>query len=152
MVHTWTAKATLRGGRAEIALPFDPEQAWGTKGRQDACGTIAGRPVRGKLEREADAWVFPLGPAWWRDAGLDPADGPDLVAILGPEGPLLEDLADDFRAAMDASPAAVATFYSIAPHYRKNVIRWVETARRPETRAARIVGAVAAWAAGEREP
>ncbi len=152
MEKSWMARATVRGGRAAIPLPFDPDTEWGAKQRQDACGTVAGRTVRGKLEREAEGWVFPLGPAWWRDAGLDPATAPELPATLRPEGPLLEELAPDLRAAMDASPEAVAMFYSIAPHYRKNVVRWIETARRPETRAARIVDGVAAWAAGRREP
>ncbi len=42
-------------------------------------------------------------------------------------------------------------FYEIAPHYRKNWLRWVTDAKRPETRAQRIPQMVDALAAGQRD-
>jgi hypothetical protein len=37
------------GGRAIIAVPFDPDQAWGTKAEHRVGGTIDGKRVRGTI-------------------------------------------------------------------------------------------------------
>ncbi len=141
----------LRGKQTEIPFPYNPHELWGTKTRQDVCGTIAGKAVRGPLDSGADGWSFPLGPSFWRDTGIDPSTLPELDIHLGPEGPLVEEQPDDIRGAIDASPPARDFFYSIAPHYRKNWLRWVTDARRDETRKARIVQMVDALAAGQRD-
>ena len=141
----------LRGKQTEIPFPFDPNELWGTKARQDVCGTIADFRVRGPLEHGADGWTFPLGPSFWRDTGIDPSTSPELDIHLGPEGPLVEEQDPDIREALEASHAARDFFYAIAPHYRKNWIRWVTDARREETRRSRIAQMVEALAAGRRD-
>lgn len=52
----------------------------------------------------------------------------------------VEDLVipDDLRAALDAVPAASAFFSAFAPSYQKGILWWVVSAKRPETRQARI--------------
>ena len=141
----------FRGKQTDVPFPYDPHALWGSKARHDVCGTIAGKAVRGPLDSGADGWWFPLGPSFWRDTGIDPSTLPELDIHLAPEGPLVEEQADDVRGAIDASPAAREFFYSIAPHYRKNWLRWVEEAKRAETRAARITEMVQALAAGQRD-
>src|ERR1700732_3882486 len=37
------------GGRAVIAVPFDPDETWGAKADHPVGGTIDGRQVRGRL-------------------------------------------------------------------------------------------------------
>jgi hypothetical protein len=41
--------ATGPGGRAVIAVPFDPDEAWGAKAEHPVAGTVNDR-VRGKIE------------------------------------------------------------------------------------------------------
>jgi uncharacterized protein YdeI (YjbR/CyaY-like superfamily) len=60
-------------------------------------------------------------------------------------------MADDVVAALDAEPAARRYFDSLATFYRKNFMRWIDSAKRPETRARRIAETVAALKAGKRE-
>lgn len=45
---------------------------------------------------------------------------------------------DDFRHALRQLPPAEQRFEAFAPSYRRNVLRWLASARKPETRAARI--------------
>ena len=56
----------------------------------------------------------------------------------------------DLRAALDAVPAARAAWDGFPPSARKLGITNVDTARRPETRAARILALVTAAAEGRR--
>jgi uncharacterized protein YdeI (YjbR/CyaY-like superfamily) len=54
------------------------------------------------------------------------------------EGPQAETLSSDIALALKAEPNAQAFFESLATFYRNNYIRWIESAKRPETRARRI--------------
>lgn len=45
---------------------------------------------------------------------------------------------DDLEAALAAKPAAQATFHAFSPSVRKQLLWWVASAKRPETRARRI--------------
>ena len=59
---------------------------------------------------------------------------------------------DDLAAALDARPPARANFDAFPPSARKQVLWYVISAKRPETRAARIARVVAAAAEGRRTP
>jgi uncharacterized protein YdeI (YjbR/CyaY-like superfamily) len=58
----------------------------------------------------------------------------------------------DLAAALDVAPPAGAAFDSMAPSYRRNVLRWIAAARTAPTRAKRIAEATRAAAAGEKVP
>ena len=137
------------GGGISIKLPFDPAAAWGERERYDLTGTINGHKVRGKLTSRAGGHSLDLGPAWCRDATV--VVGAHIVVVLAPEGPQLGAMAADIAAALEAVPDARRFFESLPTFYRKNFNRWIEGAKRPETRAKRIAETVAALKSGKRE-
>lgn len=137
----FTTSLSVRGTSVAVPIPFDPNDAWGHKERHDVVGTINDHTIRGPLQAESEGYVLLLGPAWRRDAMLDTSA--EVEVELAPEGPLIEELAEDFRSALVANAAARAFFESIPTFYRKNYVRWVEEAKRPETRTKRITEAVA---------
>jgi hypothetical protein len=138
------------GGRGVIAVPFDPDEAWGAKAEHPVRGTVNGRRVRGRIAPDGGRWTFVLPPMWMRDACVAAAD--DVVVELGPEGPQRGDLADDIAAALEANPAAAAFFDTLAQFYRKAYLRWIDaTTRRPDLRAARIEEVVGLLAAGIKQ-
>ena len=57
---------------------------------------------------------------------------------------------DDLRAAIDAEPKAAATFDAFPPGCRRDYCEWIVDAKRPETRAKRIVQAVEWLAEGKK--
>jgi uncharacterized protein YdeI (YjbR/CyaY-like superfamily) len=57
---------------------------------------------------------------------------------------------EDLATALRASPAASATFDAFPPSCRREYVEWVTDAKRPETRAKRIVQAVEWIAEGKR--
>lgn len=124
------------GARAGIVLPFDPNEAWGERPRHHITGTIAGCAVRGPLADDGKRWFLSLGPAWRRDNNLNV--GARVSVALSPEGPQLGAMAHDVAAALAADPKARAFFDSLATFYRKGYVNWIESAKRPATREARI--------------
>lgn len=148
---TFEASPVKSGKNYILPFPEDPDLRWGKKGRQDACGTVNGVQIRGQLTMQPDgSWAMITGPAWWKPIG-DPAALERLQITLHPEGPLLEEQAADIQDALTQCPAAITFFYEIAPHYRKNWLRWVTDAKRAETRAQRVGEMVAALASGQRD-
>jgi hypothetical protein len=143
------ALARRRGG-ITIPLPFDPNAEWGTKDRHYVDGTIGGYRMRGVLTADEGRWTLSLGPSWCRDPRVGP--GTTLAVVLQPEGPQLDSVAPDVAGALLADPEARRFFESLATHYRNGFIDWIETAKRPETRAKRIAQTVTALQAGRREP
>jgi hypothetical protein len=137
------------GGRVFVRVPFDPNDAWGQKVKHYITGTVNGCPVRGPLEAADGAYRVPLGAAWRHGNGLKAGDA--VQVELAPEGPQVGAMAPDVAAALDAEPAARAFFEGLATFYRKNFMRGIEDAKRPETRARRIAEMVALLKAGKRE-
>jgi hypothetical protein len=130
-----------------VPVPFDPNDVWGGRVRYYVKGTVGGRSIRGLLRLEGDSYALPLGAAWLRDNLLPTSATIDVV--LQPDGPQSETLAADITTALNAAPEAEEFFQSIAPFYRKNFLRWIDQAKRPETRAARIAEMVTMLEAGK---
>lgn len=61
------------------------------------------------------------------------------------------EMPSDLANALDAKNAA-SWWTAAAPSYRRNVLRWIETAKRPETRGKRIDAVAKAAARGEKVP
>lgn len=132
MNRGFQAKLEPNGKGARVSIPFDSNTAWGVKTRHHITGTVDGCKVRAELRCEEGRWFLALGPAWVRD-NIKPGDAVDVV--LFPEGPAL---AGDVVKALSNSAEARHFFESLPTFYRNNFIRWIEEAKRPETRARRI--------------
>jgi len=145
-----TTVVTGPRGRVFVPVPFDPDAVWGAKPRHHITGTVNGMGIRGVIEPLDSGYGVVLGAAWRRDRGLAPGDR--IEAVLSPEGPQRDDLADDIASALAANPEAAAFFDSLAQFYRRAYLRWVDgTKRRPDLRAARIAEMVELLAAGVKQ-
>jgi hypothetical protein len=137
------------GTRTFIALPFNPNEVWGVKRRHYVAGTVNGFGVRGSLGSDGKQYFLPLGAAWRRDCGIDAGD--EVNVVLSPEGPQSETLSADIADALEAEPQAKAFFESLATFYRNTYIKWIESAKRPETRAVRIKEMIELLKAGKKQ-
>lgn len=136
------------GARAYVVIPFDPDAVWGAKDRHYVAGSINGHTIRGAIDSDGPRPFMALGPSWCRDKGMEA--GTEVEVVLAPEEPLSGSLSPDVAAALDAEPEAKRFFDSVAPFYRKNYVRWIESAKRPETRRARIDETVRSLKAGKK--
>jgi hypothetical protein len=150
-VSTQRFKTTVEqsGTKAYITLPFDPNEVWGEKERHHITGSINDHPIRGPLEATGMEFYLLLGPAWRRDNGIDV--GAEVEVALSPEGPQTDNIASDIAAALNTEPEAENFFNALPTFYRKNYIRWIESAKRPETRANRIAEMTALLKEGKRQ-
>ncbi|MGH2607599.1 MAG: YdeI/OmpD-associated family protein [Tepidiformaceae bacterium] len=149
MDREFSAIVEKTGSRVVIPIPFDPNEAWGARARHHLTGTINGATFRGALVAEGGRWYLPLGPAWRRDCGINAGD--HVQAVLSPEGPQQDNMAADITTALGTEPQARAFFEGLPTFYRKNYVRWIESAKRPETRENRIREMVALLREGRRE-
>jgi hypothetical protein len=137
-------------GHAVIAIPFDPDEAWGAKAVHHVNGTVSECRVRVTIAPSGSGWAFTLNPSRMRGIGI--AAGSDVMVELAPEGPQRGDLAADISAALAANPAAGAFFDTLAQFYRRAYLRYIDaTTRRPDLRAARIAEVVGLLADGVKE-
>ncbi len=132
-----------------MAIPFDPVVAWGERDQYHVHGTVGGQRFRGALTSTGGAWSLQLGPAWCRSPGFQPGDEVDVV--MAPEGPQSTTSGADVAAAFAIEPVAARFFDSLPSFYRKNFVRWIDAAKRPETRAKRIAETVDLARRGRRE-
>ncbi|MBC7879283.1 MAG: DUF1905 domain-containing protein [Anaerolineales bacterium] len=137
------------GTRVFVPIPFDPNDIWGVKQRHHIRGTVNGYKVRGSLGSDGKQYFLILGAAWRRDCDVD--TGTKVDVVLSPEGPQSETLSSDIVSALDGEPKAKAFFESLATFYRKNYIRWIESAKKPETRTARIEEMISLLKAGKKQ-
>ena len=144
-------KATVvrSGSRTYIALPFDPNEVWGVKQRHHIRGSVNGCDVRGSLGSDGKEYFLVLGTAWRRDTGVEA--GAEVEVVLAPEGPQTDTLAPDILAALESDTQARAFFESLATFYRNGYVRWIESAKRPQTRSARIAEMVSLLKAGKKQ-
>ena len=145
----FTAIVAKEDSRTYIAIPFDPNAVWGVKQRHHITSTINGCTVRGSLGSDGSGYFLPLGAAWRRDNGVEA--GAEVEVVLTPEGPQVDALAADILAALESEPEARAFFESLATFYRNGYIRWIESAKRPETRSARIAELLSLLKAGKKQ-
>lgn len=128
-----------------IRVPDDVIAALGTSKRPAVTITIDGHTYRTTAVRMGGQFYVPLSAANRTAAGVQAGD--DVDVDLAPDSaPREVDLPADLAAAMDAT--ARGHYDTLSFTHRKEWVRWVEEAKRPETRATRIEKTVAALRAG----
>jgi hypothetical protein len=147
--QTFKAIVQKEGAFTFVALPFSPREVWGDKPRYHVTGTINGCAVRGTLGALKQDYFLRLGAAWLRGTGIEP--GAKVTVTLALEGPQEGNLAADIVQTLSQNPQAKTFFEGLPTFYRKNFIRWIESAKRAETRARRIDEMLKLLAAGKRE-
>jgi len=132
-----------------VAIPFSPREVWGAKPRYQVTGTINGISVRGTLGAFGQEYFLRLGAAWMRDSGIEP--GENVKVRLSLEVPQEGNIAVDIAKALSDNKKAKTFFEGLPIIYRKNFIRWIESAKREETRVRRINEMMKLLEEGKRE-
>jgi hypothetical protein len=147
--QSFEAAVHLEGQFVFVPIPFHPPEVWGKKPRYHVAGTINNHPVRGCLGVLRQDYFLRLGAAWIRDSGIQP--GQQVRVRLAPEGPQEDNLAADIVQALSKDKTVLAFFEGLPTFYRKNYIRWIESAKREETRAKRVTEMMGLLSEGKRE-
>ena len=147
--QTYATTVRKEGQFVFVAVPFSPRDVWGARPRYHVTGTINGCRVRGCLGVGGTEYFLRLGAAWLRDNSVAPGDA--VTVVLAPEGPQEDNMPSDVAQALAKHKPAKTFFDGLPTFYRKNFMRWIESAKKPETRARRIGEMIELLAAGKRE-
>ncbi len=131
-----------KGAWTYVRLPFDVEDAWGSRARVSVRGTMNGFPFRSS--------VFPDGKGGHHmmvnktmKAGAKADAGNTVAMVLEPDTePREVEIPRDFARAIRADTAARKIFDAFAPSHRARYVEWIESAKKEETRERRIAKAV----------
>ena len=141
-------EVTLAGKTATgLQVPDDVVDALGGGKRPPVTVTVGAHTYRTTVAPMGGAFWIPLSAEHREAAGVQAGQEVDVRVELDTaprETPLPKDLA----AALDED--ATAFFHALAASHRKEWVRWVEEAKKPETRAARIAKTAEALRAGRK--
>jgi len=131
-----------------IAVPPAVTAAFGTRARIPVSGTIAGTAFRGSLTPQGDGTHEMIVNAELRAAsGVAAGDEVELI-VERDDAPREVAVPDDLRTALDGAAAAAAYFAGMSYSHRREYVRWIDDAKRPETRARRVAQTVEQMGAG----
>ena len=129
-------------------LPFDPKTELG-KVRAPVRITINGFTFRTTVISMGGRVLIGLNKEVQRGTGVMPGDRVEVELMLDDE-PHTVELPPDLEQAL--APDARAFLESLSYTHRKEYVHWIEEAKRPETRQARVERAARMLADGVRHP
>lgn len=126
-----------------LTVPFSVPEEFGVKGQVKVKGTVNGVPVVGSLMPHGDGRHFLVVKQEVRDqAGVSAGDSVQ-VTLERDTAERTVSVPADFADALARSPEAGVVFEGFSYSHKKEYVDWIESAKRPETRQARIEKALA---------
>ena len=142
------AEVELGGKTATgIAVPDEVVTALDAGRRPPVTVTVGGHSYRTTVASRGGRFLVPLSAENRAAAGVAAGDEVE-VEVVGDAAPRQIAVPDDLAQALAADPTAAAFFDGLAPSHRKEWLRWVEDAKKAETRASRLAKTLAALQAG----
>jgi hypothetical protein len=150
-VLRFTARLERRPKPANGAALAVPKAIGNTLlGMEKVEGTINDHPFRASLEWDpSGSCRLHVNDAMRNGAGARIGDAVRL-AVLGPEPEPV--VPADLRSAFAVSKEAAALWNDLATLPRRDWIRWIESAKTPETRARRVTRTIEQLSEGKRRP
>jgi hypothetical protein len=145
-------EATLErhGSGIVVVIPFDLKEAFGS-GRPAVLATVNGYAFRTTLFTMSGRALLGLNREVREATGVE-AGQEVSVELERDEKPRTVEVPSDLAAALEADPAVRKTFAGLSHTHRKEYVRWIEDAKRDETRARRIAKSVELLRTGVKTP
>jgi hypothetical protein len=145
-------EATLEqhGSGTVVFVPFDLKEAFGSR-RPPVLATVNGYTFRTTLFTMGGRALLGLNREVREAAGVEA--GQELSVEIEPDDePRTVEVPSDLAAALDSDPAVRDTFDGLSYTHRKEYVRWVEEAKREETRTRRVEKSVEMLREGVKTP
>jgi hypothetical protein len=132
-----------RGGGAVAEIPADVTEALGGLKQMRVFGTVNGIKYQSSTMPYRGSFYLGVHKATREAAGVEIGD-PIEVEITRDDSPRVLELAPELEAALKAQPALRERFDALSFSRRRELADPIAEARKPETRAARLVKALEA--------
>lgn len=126
-----------RGGGHLVDVPPEVVEALGGKGRIPVIATFDGVPYRGSIVRMGGGAVLGVQKAIMAEAGISVGDTLTVI-VRNDEAPRQVEVPEDLAEAFGHHDAARVVFEGLSFSHRREYIRSITDAKRPETRTRRI--------------
>lgn len=148
--QTFTGRIQNAGdGGGFVEIPFDVEKAFGSK-RPKIKALIEGVPYRGTLVRMGSEHHMLIILKGIREQ-IDKTFGDEVkVVVEADTEPRLVDIPPDLLKELKKHKEARAFFDKLAYSHQREYVRWIEAAKREETRASRVVKTIEMLQQGKR--
>jgi len=134
----FTATLQRRGPAAAVVLDDEQVAAVGEGAKRfPVVATVEGYTWRTTVTRMRSEFLLGLNATVREGAGVEAGDTVAVELELD-TAPREVDIPDALAAALDGDPAARAAFDALSYTHRKEYARWVEEAKREETRQRRV--------------
>lgn len=144
MVELRAKLVPIKGGGFYVVVPDATAARAGVALHDRVRGTVAGVAYRSSLSRYSGTFHVGVQTTVVREAGLTANATFAMTLEKDPEPPPGEIVPSDLAAALAASPQARLGFDSMGPAHRREHVKHVLEAKKPETRTRRIASTIAA--------
>ncbi len=149
--QTFTARLTGEAtGPTGIVVPPEVMAALGPKKTPAVWVSCSGHQYRSTVAVRGGRFMIPVSAAERTAAGVKAGDTLEVTLTLDLEPRTVAPPAD-LEAALAARPEARTAFMLLAPSKQKELVRQLEEAKTPDTRARRLQKWLTALGAGEQE-
>ncbi len=140
----------VRGGGHAVAVPPEIADAVGLRHGARVRGKLDGVPYRSSLMKSSGMFHLGVHKATIAEAGVAPGDEVTVHIELDDQPLPTDAVPPDLQRAIDARAQARTAWQQLSPSHRREHVKHVIEAKKPETRARRIAATVAALAATAR--
>lgn len=144
MVELRAKLVPIKGGGFYVVVPDATAARAGVALHDRVRGTVGGVSYRSSLSRYSGKFHVGVQTSVVREAGLVAGSTFAMTLEPDPEPPPGEIVPADLAAALAASPQARFGFDSMGPAHRREHVKHVLDAKKPETRTRRIAATIAA--------
>jgi hypothetical protein len=130
------------GAWTYVQIPFSVAEAFGRKGQVPVRATINGFTFRNSLMPRQGVHILGVGKDILAGAGAATGDTVQ-VELAFDDAPRTVNVPADVDAALSKAPSEAKSFAALSYSHKKEFVDWIESAKKPETRASRIQKAVA---------
>ena len=139
-----------KGAWTHMPIPFNVHEVFGSKSQVKVAGTLNGVPFRNSIMPIGDGTHYMNIRKELKEAAQVQAGDTVEVTLAEDRGERKVDLTEEMRQALSANPEAGARFASLPYSHQKEYLDWITSAKKPETRTARIAKAIEKLAAGKQ--
>lgn len=150
MIYTFSATIhDAGGGGCYVEIPLDVKATFG-KSRVPVHATLGGLPYTGTLVKMGGpCHILPVLKAIREQLGLKPGD--TLTCTIAEDTtPRTVAIPADVQQLLAAHPQQEAFFASLSYTHQREYVRWIEEAKRPETRQRRLEKTLEMLQAGQK--
>jgi Bacteriocin-protection, YdeI or OmpD-Associated/Domain of unknown function (DUF1905) len=126
-----------KGAWCFLAAPFDVLRTFGTRARVPVRGAINGFAFRSSFTPMNGKHLLCINKEMQRGAGVKPGDTAHFI-IERDAAPRSVEIPPVMKQALAANPGARAIFDKLSYTHKQEYVEWITSAKKDETRAARI--------------